>query len=160
MEAISIFRRCRAADEEIARLQMRIDQRWEVLTGLSAPQADPNGGSRGGVDRDKNGRIMGEIDQMEREIRARREALEAETVAALSILDMVPDLEHEVLYLYYLQKMDTGAIARKKKYTPGYVRKVKRDGEQLLAMLNPDRVRSTLPAWYLGKYDTEGEERT
>lgn len=155
MEAMTIFRRCRAAEDEIQRIQVRISQRWDALTGIGAPQADPNGGSRGGGDTDKTGRIMGDIDQLEREVQARREALQAETVAALTLLDAVPDLENEVLYLYYLKRMSTGEIAKEKSYTPGYVRKVKRDGEQLLAMLSPDRVRASLPAWYLEMYDTE-----
>ena len=54
-------------------------------------------------------------------------------------------------YLSHDRTPSTTEIARKKKYTPGYVRKVKRNGEQLLAMLTPERVESTLPLWYLKK---------
>ena len=69
---------------------------------------------------------------------------------------MVPDLEGQVLYLYYAKKpekrgeqWDTGRIARKKHLTPGYIRKVKRNAEQLLDMVGQDLVDATLPAWYL-----------
>ena len=48
-----------------------------------------------------------------------------------------------------MKRLDTPEIARKEKYTAGYVRKTKRNAEQLLEMLDPDRVRGTLPAWYL-----------
>ena len=149
MNAMTILKRCRAAKSDIGRLQQRIDQWNDVLTSLSAPQADPNGGSRGTGDRDKTGKILAEIDALEREIEARRETYEAERVSACALMDMVPDLEGKVLYDYYVKRMDTPEIARKEKYTAGYVRKMKRNAEQLLTMLDPDRVTATLPGWYL-----------
>lgn len=149
MKAITILKRCRAAKGDIERLKQRIEQRWDVLNSLSAPQADPNGGSRGTGDKDKTGRILAEIDELEREKEARDEAYEAEKVAALALTDMVPDLEGKVLFGYYVKRMDTPEIARKEKYTAGYVRKTKRNAEQLLDMLDPDKVNATLPAWYL-----------
>ena len=90
-----------------------------------------------------------DIDALEREITTRKDAAEAELVAACALMDMVPDLEGQVLYAYYVRRQDTGEIARRKKYTTGYVRKVKRSAEQLLEMISPERVDSTLPAWYL-----------
>ena len=149
MNAMTILKRCRAAKSDIGRLQQRIDQWHDVLTSLSAPQADPNGGSRGTGDKDKTGKILADIDVLEREKEARKEAYEVEKVSACALMDMVPDLEGRVLYDYYVKRMDTPEIARKEKYTAGYVRKTKRNAEQLLDMLDPDRVRATLPAWYL-----------
>ncbi len=149
MNAITILKRCRAAEGDIERLQQRIEQRWDVLNSLSAPQADPNGGSRGSGDKDKTGRILAEIDELEREMASRKEAYEAEKVAALALMDMVPDLEGKILFGYYVKRMDTTGIARKEKYTAGYVRKTKRNAEQLLDMLETEKVTSTLPAWYL-----------
>ena len=149
MNAMTILKRCRAAKSDIGRLQQRIDQWHDVLTSLSAPQADPNGGSRGTGDKDKTGKILADIDLLEREKEARKEAYEAEKVSACALMDMIPDLEGRVLYDYYVKRMDTPEIARKEKYTAGYVRKTKRNAEQLLDMLDPDRVKATLPAWYL-----------
>ncbi len=149
MNAMTILKRCRAAKNDIGRLLQRIEQRRDVLDSLSAPQADPNGGSRGTGDKDKIGKILADIDELEREVEARKEAEKAEKTAALTLLDMVPDLEGRVLYDYYVKRWDTPEIARKEKYTAGYVRKTKRNGEQLLEMLSPERVDSVLPAWYL-----------
>ena len=149
MNAMTILKRCRAAKSDIGRIQQRIEQWRDVLTSKSAPQADPNGGSRGTGDKDKTGRIEAEIDVLERQKKAREEAYEAEKVAACALMDMVPDLEGKVLYDYYVKRWDTPEIARKEKYTAGYVRKTKRNAEQLLNMLDPDRVNATLPAWYL-----------
>lgn len=149
MNAMTILKRCRAAKNDIGRLLQRIEQRRDVLDSLSAPQADPNGGSRGTGDKDKIGKILADIDELEREVEARKEAEKAEKTAALTLLDMVPELEGRVLYDYYVKRWDTPEIARKEKYTAGYVRKTKRNGEQLLEMLSPERVDSVLPAWYL-----------
>ncbi len=158
MNAMDILKRCRAATSDIERLQQRIEQRRDVLNSLSAPQADPNGGSRGSGDKDKIGRILAEIDELEREKDARQEEGEVERVAACALMDMVPDLEGRVLYDYYVKRMDTPEIARKEKYTAGYIRKTKRNAEQLLDMLGQERVRSVLPPWYLREKGGESHE--
>ncbi len=159
MKAITILQRCRAAKTDISRLQQRIEQWHDVLGSLSAPQADPNGGSRGTGDRDKIGRILASIDELEREVEARKEAEKAEKVAAVALVDMVPNLEGRILYDYYVKRWDTPEIARKEKYTAGYVRKTKRSAEGLLEMLTADRVNGTLPAWYLREKGGEGREK-
>ena len=155
MDAMTILRRCRAAKSEIGRLEQRIEQRREMLDSLSV-RMDPNGGSRGGGDPDKTGRILAEIDALEREISARTEAALAEKAGALALTEMVPDLEGKVLYDYYVKRWDTPEIARKEKYAAGYVRKAKRSGEQLLEMISAERVRSVLPPWYIRE---KGEEK-
>ena len=149
MNAMTILKRCRAAKSDIERLQQRIEQRRDVLTSLSAPQADPNGGSRGSADKDKMGRIMADIDALERELEAREDAERAEKVAVCALMDMVPDKEGKILFSYYVKHLDTGAIARKEKYQVSYVRRVKRDAEKLIEMLSEEKVNATLPPWYL-----------
>lgn len=144
-----ILRRCREAAEDIRRLKERIAQRREVLGSLSAPQMDPNGGGHGSPDRDKYGKIYGDIDQLEREQQRRREAENVEKMSALALLEMIPDLESRILYDYYVQRMTTPEIASSRKYQVSYVRKKKRDAERLMDMLSEERVNSTLPPWYL-----------
>ena len=157
MKAMTILKRCRAAQSDIERLRERIDQRRDVLSSVSAPLGDPNGGSRARGDRDKIGAILGDIDQLEQEMRDRQEEELAEKAAAVVLLDMVPNLERKVLWDYYVKRWDTGEIARKEKYTPGYVRKTKRNGEQLLDMLSPERVAAALPGWYIKEKGEESE---
>lgn len=149
MKALTILKRCRAARVDIGRLQQRIDQRRDVLTGIGAPTADPIGGGHGTGDTDKTGRILADIDLLERQIAARKEALEAERVSACALLDMVPGLESKVLYKYYVKGMNTTQIAMAEKYTETYVRKRKRAGEKMLGELPPEQVAGTLPPWYL-----------
>ena len=154
---MTILKRCRAAESDLERLQQRIDQRREVLTSIGAPQADPNGGSRATGDKDKTGRVLAEIDELERQAHARKEEENAEKVAALALIDMLPDLEGKVLYDYYVKRMDTPGIARREKYTPGYIRKTKRNAENLLSMLGEDRVKGVLPAWYINGKGEDAE---
>jgi hypothetical protein len=157
MNAMIILKRCREARGDIGRIQQRIAQRRDVLNSLSAPQADPNGGSRGTGDRDKIGRILADIDELEREMAARIEAENVEKVASCTLVDMLPGLEGRILYDYYVKGMDTPEIARKEKYTAGYVRRTKRNAEQLLEMLGTDRVHDSLPQWYLREKGGENE---
>ena len=70
-------------------------------------------------------------------------------MAACALVDMVPDLEGRILFDYYVRGMDTVLTAKKEKYQTSYVRRVKRDGERLMEMLSPEKVRSTLPTWYI-----------
>lgn len=155
MRAMIILRRCRAAQDDIRSLDQRIERWRDVLTSIGTLQADPNGGSRGSGDRDRYGRIMADMDLLEREKARREEAWEAEKVSCCALLDMVPDLESDILHAYYVNAMDTGAIARAKHMTPGYIRKTKRNAEQLLDMVDAGRVAGTLPAWYLREYPEE-----
>lgn len=148
MNALTILKRCRETRTDIQRLQQRIEHWRDVLGSISAPLADPSGGSHGSGDKDKIGRIEAEIDALERQIAERREAGEAEKVAACALVEMVPDLEGKVLFDYYVRRWDTPKIAQKEKYTAGYVRKTKRSAEQLMEMIGAERVRETLPGWY------------
>lgn len=149
MDALTVLKRLRGADEEIERLKARIKQRRDLLTAKSAGVGDPNGGSRGGGDRDKTGALLADIDALERALQLRTDEKNAEEMSALALLDMAPDLESEVLYLYYVQRMTTGGIAQSKRYQPAYVRRVKRNGETMIAMLSEELVDATLPKWYL-----------
>ena len=149
MDAMTILRRCREAAHDIERLAQLIAQRRGVLDGLSGPQMDPNGGGRGSQDPDKVGRIVADIDELERKKQRREEEQEVEKVAASAMMDLVPILEGKVLYAYYVNGMTTGEIARKEKYQAGYLRKVKRNGEELLRMLSEEKIATMVPGWYL-----------
>ena len=90
MDAMTILRRCREAGHDIERLEQLIAQRREVLDGLSGPQMDPNGGGRGGADPDKVGRIVADIDELERKKQRREDEHEVEKVAATAMMDWLP----------------------------------------------------------------------
>ena len=164
MDAMTILRRCRESDEDIRRLEQRIAQRRMAMDSLQAPQMDPNGGSRGSGDPDKTGRMVAELDLLERDRDRRNEERNAEIASACALLDMVPELESRVLYAYYVEPTPlgmhrtTGDIARREKYTAAYLRKVKRRAEMLLGMLSAERVAGTLPGWYL-KSENERKQR-
>ena len=156
MEAIEILKRCRRSEEEIQRLQTQVWQRRDALDGMHTPVMDPNGGSRGSGDPDKTGRMVADLIATEQRQKEREQEAAVETAASLALLDMLPELESKVLFWYYVKRMNVISVARKLKYTEGYTRRKKREGEQLLSMLSAERVRSTLPRWYLEKWEGGG----
>ena len=152
MEAITILKRCRAAAGDIRRLTQRIQQRRDAMTSIASPQADPNGGSHGQSDPDKIGRMLAEIDDLEQNLEARKQARTVEIAAACVLLDKLPELESSVLHGYYIRQESTANIARRLKYQDSYLRKVKVNAEKALGELTADQVAAALPSWYLREY--------
>ena len=152
MEAITIFKRCRAAAGDIRRLTQRIQQRRDAMTSISAPQADPNGGSHSQGDPDIMGKMMADIDELERSLEARKQARTVEIAAACVLLDKLQDPESSVLHGFYIKQESTASIARRLKYQDSYIRKVKINGEKALGELTADQVAAALPPWYLREY--------
>lgn len=152
MKAITVLRRCRDSAEEIERLETQIWQRRNIMTSLQSPRLDTDGGRSTG-DMDKIGRMLEDIDALERAAEKRRQEQAVETAASCVLLDMLPDLESRVLYGYYVMRQSVAQVARQQKYQEGYLRKVKRRAEAALGMLGEDRVRSALPRWYLEQED-------
>lgn len=149
MDAMTVLRRCRQSQIEIERLETQVWQRRDAMSSLQTVRMDPDGGSRPTGDQDKIGRMLGDVDAIERLLEERRQAQAVETASSCALLDMLPDLESRVLYGYYVRRMTTAQVAKKERYQESYVRKVKRRGENALRMLTPERVRETLPRWYL-----------
>ncbi len=154
-----MLKRCKAAQSEIRRLELRIRQREDVLTGLGGMRMNPNGGSRARGDPDRMGAIAAEIDEIERQKQARADAWKAEAASAMALLDMLPETESGILHRYYLLRESTGEIAVSLRRESSYVRKKKRDGEEIMRMLSAERVAATLPAWYLRDWPDETERR-
>ena len=156
MEAITILMRCRNAAGDIRKLRESIQRRREALVNIGAPQADPNGGSRSHGDHDKTGKLLADVDALERRLEARNQDRPVELAAACVLLDMLPELESRVLHAYYVKRESTPGIARRLKYQESYIRRVKRRGEKLLGELTPEQVAETLPAWYLRNEGKDG----
>ena len=159
MQAMVILKRCRDAEKEIARIRMRIRQRRDLATSIGAPALDPNRVGRGSGDPDKNGRLAAEAVDLQNELQRRMERKAAEEACACTLLDLVPDAESDVLYHYYVMRESTGEAARALHYQDGYVRKVKRRGEEIMRLLSPEKVAEALPAWYLREYGDDMTRR-
>lgn len=153
MEAIEILKRCRRSEDEIQRLATQIWQRRDAMDSMQTPVMDPNGGSRGSGDPDKIGRMVADLSALEQRLEERKQEQAVETASALALLDMLPELESKVLYWYYVKRLNVIGTAKKLKYTEGYTRRKKREAERLMGMLSQERVRGTLPRWYLEKHE-------
>lgn len=153
MKATHLLERCRAADDEIERLRISVRQKRALATSISAPPGDPNGGGRGSGDHDKIGRLAADIADLEERIALREQEKSVEIAAASVLMDRLPGLESKILYGYYLRGESTGAISRRLKYQPNYVRRKKREAERMLEQLEPCEVALALPRWYLKRHD-------
>ena len=69
--------------------------------------------------------------------------------AACVLLDALPEGESSVLHAYYVKRLKMPAIAKRMGYTEGYIRKLKKEGENLMDALPADTVAACLPAWYI-----------
>ena len=149
MEAMTILRRCRGSEEEIRRLEDAIWRRRDAMTSLQSVRTDTDGGSHPTGDRDKIGRMLEDVDALERRLEDRRQAQAVETASSCAMLDVLPGLESRVLYDYYVRRMSTAAIAVRLRYTVSYIRRIKREGERLMREVDAAAVAEALPRWYL-----------
>lgn len=149
MKAMDILRRCRSAASDISRTQQRIAQRRDALTRIAAPQIRADGTDRSARSSDKTSELMADIDGLERALEQRRNQQQAEIVAALVLLDCLPETGSGILYRYYIKRDSVPSIAAAMGFTDGYIRKAKADAESRLDSLQEARVAAALPAWYM-----------
>lgn len=149
MKAMDILRRCRSAASDISRTQQRIAQRRDALTCIAAPQIRTDGTDRSARSSDKTSELMADIDGLERALEQRRNQQQAEIVAALVLLDCLPETDSGILYRYYIKRDSVPSIAAAMGFTDGYIRKVKADAESRLDSLQEAQVAAALPAWYM-----------
>lgn len=145
MDAMTIFRRCREAKTDIEALEMRIRQRRDALTQVT--QAMGDGGGRGSPS-DRMGTVVAAIADMSAQIEQRQQRQSVEIAAACVLLDMLEEKYSRVLHLYYVKGLTVRAVAKRLKYSEGYMRKLKRDAEDAAMEIDQDTVRGCVPEWY------------
>ena len=126
MKGMTVLKRCRAAEGDMARIRQRIQRRREAMECIT-PRMDVTG-SRSTAEPDKMGAFVAAITELEADLKARELARSAEVASACVLLD---------------------AIAKRMGYTEGYIRKLKKEGENLMDALPADTVAACLPAWYI-----------
>ena len=144
LTAMEILERCRRAEADKRRLRERVEM-YRDAAGRMTASLDGIGARR----TDHMAAIMGEIDEVERQLRQREREQSAEIAAALQLLDTLPPLECLVLNRYYLRRETLNAIAVGLGYSYGYVRGRKADGCRLLRALGEGEVMRLLPQWYI-----------
>ena len=139
MDAIGILSKCRDAPEKIRRTEQRIWQR-KRFSARESPDS-----------------LAGEIEALEKRLREQKERLAVETAAACALLDLLPGKESEVLYAYYIDGLSAAGVARRLRYSEGYVRRLRRQGEDRLRRIPEDGVNAQLPAWYRKETEHGGD---
>ena len=149
MNAMTIFIRCREADDELRAYAMRIQQRRDALTSITAPPPDPNGGSHARGRHDKIPSIAADIGDIEAAMHHREERKRAEIAAACVLLDCLPVNQSRVMNLYYVQGFRVAQIAKRLNFSDGYIRKLKVISESTASAIDESVVDGALPSWYL-----------
>ena len=146
MDAMTVLRRCRASGADLEALDVWIRQRRDAVTTITV-NLDRAGGR--GPASDRMASAAAEIADMERQQRDRRERQAVELVAVSLLAERLPPVQGQVLYLYYGKGLTLRAVAKRVRYTEGYVRKLRREAEEALRQVPPGEVDELLPAWYV-----------
>lgn len=147
LTAMEILERCRRADVEKRAIRERIGM-YRDTAGRMTASLDGIG-ARSTGETDHMAAIMGEIDELERQLARREREHAAELSAALRLLDMLPPLECVILNRYYTRHETLNAIAIGLGYSYSYVRGRKADGCRQLREIGEGAVLGMLPTWYV-----------
>ena len=88
MKGMTVLKRCRAAEGDMARIRLRIQRRREAMECIT-PRMDVTG-SRSTAEPDKMGAFVAAITELEADLKARELARSAEVAAACVLLDALP----------------------------------------------------------------------
>ncbi len=92
MKGMTVLKRCRAAEGDMARIRLRIQRRREAMECIT-PRMDVTG-SRSTAEPDKMGAFVAAITELEADLKARELARSAEVAAACVLLDALPERKH------------------------------------------------------------------
>ena len=144
MNAIRILNDCRSAPEEIRRTEQRIWQRQRFVAGR---RTDRPGNAE---------QLREEIERLQEELTRQQQRSAVLTAAACALLDRLPGTESAVLYGYYIEGQSVAGLARKLSYSEGYVRKLRKQGEDRLRRIPGSEAARQLPAWYIREVEGDG----
>lgn len=147
MKAIEILEACRAAPDEIRAIEQRRQEYLETAEVMGhAP--DPTGVSSGRKS-DKIGSFATLAADQAAALKMRQARQREELKAARKLLDHLPSEQGNVLHLYYICGYTLSVIAKRKRYSYGYVRRMKKAAEDALALLPDEETEGLLPDWYM-----------
>ena len=155
--AMEILERCRRAGADTQRLREKIGM-FRDAAGRMTSSID-GVGSRSTGESDHMATLMGEIDEVERQLRQREREYAVEISAACQLLDALPPMECQVLNRYYVRRETLNAIAVGMGYSYSYVRTLKTSGRDALRQVPEGAVARMLPEWYIETTDTKKRQR-
>ena len=147
LTAIEILERCRRVETDRRKLRERIEM-YRDAAGRMTASLDGIG-ARSTGETDHMAAIMGEIDEVEQQLRQREREYAAELSVAIRLLEDLPDLMQIVMRWYYIRRETLAAIAMNLGYSQGYVRNLKTDAVHQLQQIGEGTVRQLLPEWYI-----------
>ncbi len=147
MKAIEVLEACRAAPNEIRAIEQRRQEYLETAEVMGRPP-DPTGVSSGRKS-DKIGSFATLAADQSAALKIRQTRQREELKAARKLLDRLPSERANVLHLYYIRGYTLSVIAKRKRLSYGYVRRIKKAAEDSLALMDESEVDGMFPAWYI-----------
>lgn len=147
MKAIEILEACRAAPDEIRAIEQRRQEYLETAEVMGRPP-DPTGVSSGRRS-DKIGSFATLAADQAAALKLRQARQREELKVARILLDHLPSEQGNVLHLYYIRGYTLSVIAKRKRYSYSYVRRIKKAAEDALALMDEADVDGMLPEWYI-----------
>ena len=148
MDAMTILKRCRASGAELVELDARIRQRRDAATMISAVISGEPGHAPGGLASDKIAAAAAAVADLEARAQQRRERQAVELAAVSALAERLEGVQGRIVYLYYGKALTVRAVAKRVKYTEGYVRRLRREAEDRLRQVPAEEVDELLPPWY------------
>lgn len=147
MTAVDILERCRAADNDIRGIEADIERYRDAATNIS-PKLDATGSQGGSVEKDRIGVLLAEVDRLTKAAQLRIAQKGAEIDASCKLIDRLPPTVRTVMHHYYVKGESLNEVAKRLRYSYGYVRKMKADGVRMALEIDEGEVDAALPAWY------------
>lgn len=146
VNGLELLKRCRDGYQEIDLLNDSIQFRRDSLERCTQRISGiPH--SKGGI-YDKISEITAEVDELERQCTARKEAHAAELCAAVWVLDRLCRYERDVIQLLYFDRVSIRIAARTLGYSESSIKRFKAAGEAKCKEVQQDDLRGLLPEWY------------
>ena len=89
------------------------------------------------------------VADLEARAQQRRERQAVELVAVNALAERLEGVQGRIVYLYYGKALTVRAVAKRVKYTEGYVRRLRREAEDQLRQVPAEEVDELLPPWYM-----------
>ena len=136
MTAFDVMQSLRGAGDEIQSMRETIEMRKDAVASITAGYGESGGHGSGETDR--MAAYAARVEELEKRLSERREAQRREAELCLDLCEQLEGVNRTVLYSYYLKSWTLDAIATSSGFTPGYVRRKKKELDEWLKTIDTE----------------------
>ncbi len=130
MTALEVFERCARADNDIARIEEKIERRRALAMGCTAKPADSQGG---GGSKDASMKLvdyMADLEALEDELQKRKNRKAMDIGCAVYLAEQLPDTMGSIMVRCFLCGQVLRDVAGDLGYSMSHIKRMKREAEQ------------------------------